>query len=154
MHPAPRTRRFAYPPEPDAPEPPPPNLPPRSVVIIDDSRTVRAVADACLSRCGYAVTGFAGGIEALAAFARQQVAVPDLVLLDIGMPKMRGYEVAQNLRSRPEFDDTIIVMLTGYDGVLDRLHSRLVGASAFIAKPFTTEYLIRTVRGFLEPVAL
>ncbi|HEV2236241.1 MAG TPA: response regulator [Ktedonobacterales bacterium] len=152
MYPAPHTRRFAYP-EPAAPEPPPPGAQPPSVVIIDDSRTVRAVAEACLSRCGYAVTGFAGGIEALAAFTRQQVAVPDLVLLDIGMPQMHGYEVAQILRSRPEFAHTTIVMLTGHDGVLDRLRSRMVGASAFITKPFKTEYLVRTVRGFLEPIA-
>jgi CheY-like chemotaxis protein len=152
MHPAPHTRRFAYP-EPTAPELPPPGEPPRSVVIIDDSPTVRAVAEACLSRCGYAVTGFAGGIEALAAFTRRQVAVPDLVLLDIGMPKMKGYEVAHILRSRPEFARTIIVMLTGYDGMLDRLRSRMVGASAYITKPFKADFLIQTVRGFLEPVA-
>lgn len=152
MNPAPHTHRFSYP-EPTPQEPAPPGEPPRSIVIIDDSRTVRAVAEGALTRCGYQVTSFAGGIEALAAFTRQQVAVPDLVLLDIGMPKMKGYEVAHMLRSRPEFANTVIVMLTAYDGVLDRLRSRMVGASAYITKPFRTDFLVRTVAGFLEPIA-
>jgi CheY-like chemotaxis protein len=152
MYTAPRTRFFTYP-EPAPHEPPPPSEPSHSIVIIDDSPTVRTVTEASLRRCGYAVTAFTGGLEALAAFTRQEVAVPDLVLLDIEMPKMDGYQVVQVLRAKEEFKRTRIVMLTMHDGVFDRLHSRWVGASGYITKPFTIDFLIEAVSGYLELVA-
>ena len=151
MNPASRTRRFAYP-EPEPLEPPPPDQPSHSIVIIDDSPTVRKVAEACLKRCGYAVTCFEDGPAALAAFIRHELAAPDLVLLDIEMPKMSGYEIAHVLRSKAEFRRTVIVMLTMHNGLLDRLHSRMVGAVGYITKPFHSAYLIESVRAFLEPV--
>ena len=152
MFAAPRTRRFAYP-EPAPLHPPAPAEPSHSIVIIDDSPTVRAVTEATLRRCGYAVTAFAGGLEALAAFSRQEVAVPDLVLLDIEMPKMDGFEVAQTLRSKVDFTQTRIVMLTMHDSIFDRVRAKLVGASGYITKPFKADELVGAVRGYLELVA-
>jgi twitching motility two-component system response regulator PilG len=151
MNPASRTRRFSYP-EPVPLEPPPPDLPSHSIVIIDDSPTVRKVAEACLRRCGYAVTCFEDGLAALAAFTRQELAPPDLLLLDIELPKMSGYQIAQVLRSKEQFRGTVIVMLTMHDGLLDRLRSRMVGAIGYITKPFHSAFLIEAVRGYLEPV--
>src|SRR5690348_4601868 len=101
MFAAPRTRRFAYP-EPEPLNPPSPAEPSHSIVIIDDSPTVRAVAEAALRRHGYAAIAFAGGLEAVAAFTRQDVAVPDLVLLDIELPKMDGFQILQLLRAKDE----------------------------------------------------
>lgn len=152
MHAAPRTRRFAYP-EPAPQEPPSPAEPSHSIIIIDDSLTVRTITGASLRRCGYAVTTFAGGLEALAAFTRHEVAVPDLVLLDIEMPKMDGYEVAHILRAKDEFNRTRIVMLTMHDSILDRLRGRWAGAIGYITKPFKIDELIEAVRGYLELVA-
>jgi DNA-binding response OmpR family regulator len=152
MFAAPRTRRFAYP-EPTSLNPPSPAEPLHSIVIIDDSPTVRVVAEATLRRCGYATTAFAGGFEALAAFTRQEVAVPDLVLLDIELPKMDGFQIAQVMRSKDEFKRTCIVMLTVRDKLFDRVRARLVGASGYITKPFRTDALVEQVRGFLELVA-
>jgi DNA-binding response OmpR family regulator len=151
MFAAPRTRRFAYP-EPAQLNPPSPAEPSHSIVIIDDSPTVRAVAEATLRRCGYTATAFAGGFEALAAFTRQEVAVPDLVLLDIELPKMDGFQIAQVLRSKDEFNRTRIVMLTVRDKFFDRMRARLVGASGYITKPFRTDELIEQVRGYLTLV--
>lgn len=124
-----------------------------SVMVIDDSMTVRAVIEASLRRNGFAVTSFADGLQAMGALARGEVAVPDVLLLDIGLPKMDGYEVAKILRAKPDFSQTVIVMLTGHDGVFDRIHSKMVGASAFITKPFRVKHVVDVVSQYvLRPV--
>lgn len=152
MYAAPRTRRFAFP-EVAPVEPPVAGEPTHSIVVIDDSPTVRAVAEACLRRSGYAVTCFKDGFEALAAFSRHEVAVPDLVLLDIELPRMNGYQIAHILTNKDQFQRTVIVMLTMHDSLLDRLHSRMVGAKGYITKPFKVDFLIEAVRGYLQQVA-
>jgi twitching motility two-component system response regulator PilG len=121
-----------------------------SVMVIDDSMTVRAVVEASLTRAGFHVTAFPDGLAAMGALARGEVDVPSLLLLDIGLPKMEGYEVARILRSKPEFADTVFIMLTAHDGVLDKLRSKLAGASEFIAKPFNVKYVVEVVRRYLE----
>jgi twitching motility two-component system response regulator PilG len=122
---------------------------PGSVMVIDDSMTVRAVIEASLRRNGFAVTSFADGLQAMGALARGEVAVPELLLLDIGLPKMEGYEVAKILRAKPDFNQTVIVMLTGHDGVFDRIRSKMVGASAFITKPFRVQHVVDVVSQYL-----
>ena len=124
--------------------------PQASIVAIDDSPTVRAVIEASLSRCGYRVVTFGDGLQAMGAWARGDADVPDLLLLDIGLPKMSGYELARILRSRPDFNATILVVLSGHDGVFDRVLSRLVGASAYITKPFRVHHLVEVVTTLLE----
>ena len=121
-----------------------------SVMIIDDSMTVRAVIEATLRRWGFDVASFPDGLAAMGALSRGEVAVPDLLLLDIGLPKMDGYEVARILRSKPDFSRTAIVMLTAHDGVIDRLRSKIVGASAYITKPFRVNYVVDVVRQHLR----
>lgn len=124
-----------------------------SVMVIDDSMTVRAVVEASLKRAGFRVATFPDGLAAMGALARGEVEVPNLLLLDIGLPKMDGYEVARILRSKPDFGETVVVMLTAHDGVFDKLRSRLVGASAFITKPFNVKYVVEVVRQYLHPSA-
>jgi CheY-like chemotaxis protein len=124
-----------------------------SVMVIDDSMTVRTVVEACLRRTGVQVTSFGDGLAAMGALARGEVAVPDVVLLDIGLPKMDGYEVARILRSKPELGQTTIIMLTAHDGVLDRLRGKLVGASAYITKPFRVSHVVDVVHHYLLPFA-
>lgn len=124
-----------------------------SVMVIDDSMTVRTVVEACLRRTGVQVTSFGDGLAAMGALARREVAVPDVLLLDIGLPKMDGYEVARILRSKPELNQTTIIMLTAHDGVLDRLRGKLVGASAYITKPFRVSHVVDVVRQHLQPLA-
>jgi DNA-binding response OmpR family regulator len=118
-------------------------------MVIDDSRTVRAVVEACLTRDGFRVSAFPDGLTAMLAMARGEVEVPQLVLLDIGLPKMDGYEVARALRSKEDFSRTVLVMLSAHDGVIDKLRGRLVGASAFIPKPFPVRQVLEVVRSFL-----
>lgn len=131
-------------------DPNPDHFPAASIMVIDDSMTVRAVIEASLRRHGFDVSSFPDGLAAMAALSRGEVPVPDLLLLDIGLPKMDGYEVARILRSKADFNRTAIVMLTAHDGVIDRFRSRMVGASAFITKPFRVSYVVETVRQQLK----
>ncbi|MGO8951430.1 MAG: response regulator [Ktedonobacterales bacterium] len=122
----------------------------RSIMLIDDSLAVRRIIEASFSRIGISTTTFPDGLVAIQALAKREVAVPDLLLLDIGLPKMTGYEVAHILRGNPAFADMILVMLSGHDGMIDRVHSRLVGARDFIRKPFRVSEVIKTVCALLQ----
>ena len=119
------------------------------VMVIDDSTTVRKIVETCLSREGFDVKGFADGVEAMSWFMTPQARIPDLVILDIGLPKMDGYDVARRLKAKPQFSHTIIVMLTSRDGVIDRLKGRLAGAKDYMIKPFRTQELISVLHSHL-----
>jgi twitching motility two-component system response regulator PilG len=123
---------------------------PRSIMVIDDSLAVRKVIEASFARIGLPVSSYPDGIAAIQALSRGEVEVPDLVLLDIGLPKMDGYQVAGILRNNDAFRNTIVIMLTSHDGMVDRVRSRMVGARDFISKPFRVSHVISTVRTHLR----
>ena len=75
--------------------------------------------------------------------------VPDLVVLDIGLPKMDGYEVARCLKTKPQFNKTVIIMLSRREGLIDRRKGRLAGAKEYITKPFKTQEFIEVVESYL-----
>ncbi len=112
------------------------------VMVIDDSTTVRKIIETCLGRQGFEVKGFPDGVEAMRWLTEPGSSVPDLVILDIGLPKMDGYEVARRLKTKPQFNNTIIIMLSRRDGMIDRLKGRLAGAKDYITKPFKTQDII------------
>lgn len=117
-----------------------------SIMLIDDSLAVRTVIQASFSRVGIPVAAYPDGIAAITALTKGEATVPDLLLLDIGLPRMDGYEVARIMRGNADCQQTIIVMLTGRDGVVDRVRSKMVGARGFISKPFRVSEVIQTVR--------
>ena len=119
------------------------------VMVIDDSATVRKIIETCLGRAGFDFRGFGDGVEAIRWLNDQNSRVPDLVLLDIGLPKMDGYEVARRLKTKPQFANTVIVMLSRRDGVIDRLKGRLAGAKDYITKPFRTQDIISVIESHL-----
>ncbi len=119
------------------------------VLAIDDSPAVRTIVEYSFARAGLRVVTFADGLEAIRALVEQRIAVPDLVLLDIGLPRLDGYEVAAVLRTNTAFASTPILMLSGRDGIVDRMRSRMVGADTFIPKPFRPKELVALVCGFL-----
>jgi twitching motility two-component system response regulator PilG len=119
------------------------------VMVIDDSPLVCKIIETSLRREGVASVSYNDGIEALRALADGRQAVPDLVILDIGLPKMDGYEIARRFKSRPEFARTTIIMLTARDGVIDRLKGRLSGAKDYITKPFKTQDVISAINSHL-----
>ncbi len=73
----------------------------------------------------------------------QQGRIPDLILLDIFLPTMNGYEIARYLHSQPRL--CAIVIISRHDGIIDRLKGRLAGAKAYLSKPFTTQQIISVV---------
>jgi twitching motility two-component system response regulator PilG len=119
------------------------------VMVIDDSPTVRKIVETCLKREGFAVAAFADGIEALQSLTHPQARIPDLVVLDIGLPKMDGYEIARRLKTKSQFSNTIIIMLSRRDGIIDRLKGRLAGAREYLIKPFKTQDLINVIESYL-----
>jgi twitching motility two-component system response regulator PilG len=119
------------------------------ILAIDDSVTVRKILETCLTREGFDVQCFPDGVEAMRWFAQPQKRIPDLVLLDIGLPKLDGYEVARRLKSKPQFNRTIIIMISRRDGMIDKLKARLVGAKEYLSKPLKTQDLIAVVESYL-----
>ena len=119
------------------------------VMIIDDSLTVRKIMETSLKREGFASVSYPDGIEALRALS-EGLQIPDLVLLDIGLPKMDGYEVARHLKTKQQFGNTPIVMISQRDGMIDRLKGRLAGAKDYITKPFKTQEVMTIVHSHLN----
>jgi twitching motility two-component system response regulator PilG len=118
------------------------------VMIIDDSLPVRKIVEVCLRRQGIDCLSFGDGVEAMRALAAQRDLLPDLVLLDVALPRLDGYRIAQLLKARDPHQP-VIIMLSGRDGVLDRLKGRLAGATAYLTKPFRTEELLAVIREYL-----
>jgi len=119
------------------------------VMVIDDSTTVRKIIETCLGRQGFQVLGFPDGVEAMRWLMEPTSRMPDLVFLDIGLPKMDGYEVARRLKTKPQLSNAVIVMLSRRDGMIDRLKGRLAGAKDYITKPFKTQDIISVTESYL-----
>jgi DNA-binding response OmpR family regulator len=121
-----------------------------SILVIDDSLVVRKIVETCLRRAGYQVASFADPVPALRAlFEARETAPPDLLIVDIGLPHLDGFDVIRLIRSNEAYRQIPIIVLSRRDGVLDRLKARLSGASAYITKPFKTQELTSTVRHLL-----
>jgi CheY-like chemotaxis protein len=116
-------------------------------MIIDGSLTVRMVMKTCLKRAGLEVFDFPDGIQALRWLRNTEEALSfDLIFLDLEVPKMDWYLVMQQLKAHPACNDTILVMLSRHDGLLDRLKARLAGAHSYLAKPFRTQELLTIIQ--------
>ncbi len=122
---------------------------PPLIMIIDDSYTVCKIVETCLKREGYDCISFNNGVEALRWFTNPSVRFPMLLFLDIEMPKISGYTLARLLKSKSPFEKTPIVMLTRRNGALDRVKAQLVGAKAYITKPFKTQDILTVVHTYL-----
>ena len=118
------------------------------IMLADDSPTIRKIVEIVLCREGYEVIAVPDGVEALRYLLAPQARLPDLILLDIEMPRLNGYQVALSLRKRPPLAHIPLVMLSRRAGVVDRLKGRLAGAHVYLTKPFTQQQL-RYVAGSL-----
>jgi DNA-binding response OmpR family regulator len=111
---------------------------------------VRKIVEVVLSRYGITCIGYKDGYEALKAFKSGEDYIPDLIFLDIGLPKIDGYDLLRLLKTSPQFDRTTVVMLSGRDGMLDRLKGRLAGAKGYVTKPFKTQDLLSVALSYLD----
>ena len=112
------------------------------VLVVDDSPTVCRVVTIALSNRGFEVTSANDGVEAITMVSQRK---PDLVLLDITMPKLDGYKVCKLIRGRKETREVPIVMLSGNDGFFDQARGKFAGCTSFLSKPFEPDDLIKEV---------
>lgn len=121
------------------------------VLVVDDSPTVRKIVQLTLQREHIRVVTAGDGLSALAAVADEQ---PDLILLDIMLPRMDGYNICQVVRKNMAYRDMPIIMLSGKDGLFDRMRGKLAGSTEYITKPFDSTELVQTVKRHLDSVAV
>ncbi len=122
----------------------------RRILVIDDSPTIRRSAALVLERAGLDVELAENGFEALAQISDAR---PDLILLDVVMPRLDGYQTCSLLRRHPAFADVPVVMLSGRDTVFDRVRGRMAGSDLYLTKPFTADALLDAVQRHLHPIA-
>src|ERR1700730_7025990 len=121
------------------------------IMVIDDSLTTRKIVEVSLRREGYTVVSFEDGIQALQAMTNQELPrIPDLIILDIDLPKINGYDIARYLRSKPAWKKTMIIILSRHDKMLDRFKARLAGVNMYLTKPFNTQVFLQMVRSSFE----
>ncbi len=123
----------------------------KTILVIDDSPTIRKLISGKLEKSGHIVFCSSDGVEAL---ERLQDLVPDLVLLDIAMPRMDGYQVCKMIRSNEATKDVPVVMISGKDGFFDKVRGRMAGTSGYITKPFGPETLMKIVDMYLQNTAI
>ena len=113
------------------------------VMVIDDSKTIRRTAETLLAREGADVTTAVDGFEALAKIAETS---PQIIFVDIMMPRLDGYQTCTLIKNNPRFRDTPVVMLSSKDGLFDKARGRIVGSEQYVTKPFTREELLDAIR--------
>ena len=113
------------------------------IMVIDDSSTIRKTAETLLKRAGFEVITAADGFEAMSVVADQH---PDIIFIDIMMPRLDGYQTCAIIKNNAEFRDTPVVMLTSKDGLFDMARGRVVGSDQYLTKPFTREELLGAVK--------
>ena len=117
------------------------------VLVVDDVVANVALLERLLTRGGYAVTTATNGLEALDAV---QIAHPDLVLMDVKMPGLDGFQVCRALKQDPATCLIPVVLLTGLGDPEDRLRGIDAGADNFVSKPFSAQELLARVRSLIR----
>ena len=113
------------------------------ILVVDDSATIRRSAETMLSNGGCEVITAENGFEALSKITRHH---PDLIFVDIMMPRLDGYQTCAIIKNNSDFRDTPVIMLTSKDGLFDMARGRVVGSDQYLTKPFTREELLGAVK--------
>ena len=118
----------------------------QTVLVVEDSPTVRKLVEMTLAPVGYRILTAENGIEAMKLLANCQ---PDLILLDINMPRMDGYQLCKLIKKHERMRSIPVVMLSGKDGLFDKMRGRMVGCDDYISKPFDSAELVSCVERFV-----
>lgn len=113
------------------------------VMVIDDSKTIRRTAETLLKKVGCDVITATDGFEALAKIADNR---PDIIFVDIMMPRLDGYQTTALIKNNKVFKKTPVIMLSSKDGLFDRARGRIVGSEQYLTKPFTKEELLGAIK--------
>ena len=120
---------------------------PASILVVDDEPNIVLSLKFLMEQKGYEVSIARNGKEALEALNKK---LPDLILLDVMMPKPDGYEVCQKIRATPEWENIPVIMLTAKGREVEREKGLAMGADYYVTKPFGTQELVAKVQTVLE----
>jgi len=112
------------------------------ILVVDDSKTIRRTAETLLAKQGCEVFTAVDGFDALAKIADHK---PDLIFVDIMMPRLDGYQTCSLIKHNKMFKETPVIMLSSKDGLFDRARGRLVGSEQYLTKPFTKDELLGAI---------
>ena len=112
------------------------------VMVIDDSKTIRRSAETLLKKVGCKVITAIDGFEALAKITEHK---PDIIFVDIMMPRLDGYQTCALIKNNQTFKATPVIMLSSKDSIFDRARGRIVGSEKYLTKPFSKEDLINAI---------
>jgi twitching motility two-component system response regulator PilG len=118
----------------------------KKILVVDDSATVRKLISSKLEKSGHNVVCAVDGVEGLEKIAED---LPDMVFLDISMPRKDGYEVCKEIRSNPVSKNTPVVMISGKDGFFDKVRGKMAGANGYVTKPFGPDALMKALETHL-----
>ena len=112
------------------------------VMVIDDSKTIRRTAETLLAKAGCDVITAVDGFDALAKIADSN---PDLIFVDIMMPRLDGYQTCSLIKNNADFAAKPVIMLSSKDGLFDKARGRIVGSDEYLTKPFSKEELFDAI---------
>lgn len=112
------------------------------VMVIDDSKTIRRTAETLLKKAGCEVITAEDGFEALSKIVDQR---PDLIFVDIMMPRLDGYQTCALIKNNATFKSTPVIMLSSKDGLFDKARGKIVGSEQYLTKPFTKKELLGAI---------
>ena len=117
------------------------------VMVIDDSKTIRRSAETLLKKVGCDVVTATDGFEALSKITEHH---PDIIFVDIMMPRLDGYQTCALIKNNQTFKSTPVIMLSSKDSIFDRARGRIVGSEEYLTKPFSKEDLIGAITAHVE----
>ena len=120
------------------------------VLVIDDSKTIRRTAETLLKKEGCEVVTAVDGFEALSKIADHK---PDIIFVDIMMPRLDGYQTCALIKHNASFKATPVIMLSSKDGLFDRARGRIVGSEQYLTKPFTNDELLGAIQNHVRKTA-
>lgn len=117
------------------------------VLVIDDSNTIRRTAETLLAKAGCNVATASDGFDSLAKIVDIK---PDVIFIDIMMPRLDGYQTCALIKNNDEFKSTPVIMLSSKDGLFDKAKGRIVGADDYLTKPFGRAELLDALERYVE----
>lgn len=117
------------------------------IMVVDDSNTIRRSAEMFLTKAGFDVVLVEDGLDALACIEEVN---PDLVFIDVLMPNVDGLEAVQIIKRNSQFKNTPIIFLSSKDSEFDKAKGLMVGATAYLTKPFSKEGIVEVVKKYVQ----
>lgn len=114
-----------------------------TVIVVDDSKIIRHTAETLLKKSGYDVITAIDGFNALAKIAELK---PDIIFVDVVMPRLDGYQTCALIKNNKNFKHIPVIMMSDKDGIFDKAKGRLVGSDLYLTKPFSRDELLGTIK--------